>query len=87
MKTFLKTLTWFRTGFGLLVLGRIRGFQGRTRESLNFYLKALAQYHSTIGPNHYRSVALKIILGDIYASLFDNKNAEYALRLAKISNF
>lgn len=50
-------------------MGKIRGYQGHLGESVDFYLKALAQYHSTIGPKHFRVAALYYKLGETYIEL------------------
>ncbi len=50
-------------------MGKIRGHRGYLGESVDLYLKALAQYFATIGPKHFRVAALYYKLGEAYTEL------------------
>lgn len=47
----------------------MRGRQNRPAESLDLYLKALAQYHSTVGPKHFRVADVYQKIGTTYVVL------------------
>lgn len=47
----------------------MRGYQRRPAESLHLYLKALAQYHSTVGPKHFRVADVYHKIGVTYEEL------------------
>lgn len=59
----------FKTGQGFLFLAKVRYCQGRIPECLDLYLQALTQYHSTIGPKHFRVAAVLYDIGTIYLTL------------------
>lgn len=58
-------------------LGKVRYSQGNIPESLDLHLKALAQYHSTLGPKHFRVAALYFRVGEIYDALEQHEDAWY----------
>ncbi|KAF2673381.1 hypothetical protein BT63DRAFT_421538 [Microthyrium microscopicum] len=65
----------FKPGLGLLLLGKVRGCQRRIDESLDLYLKALAQYCTTLGTQHYRVAALYYKIGLAYMELEQTSDA------------
>lgn len=48
----------------MVTLGNVRASQRRWDESLEQHKLALAQYMSTLGPNHFRVAALQTKLGE-----------------------
>lgn len=66
-----------RTGQGLMYLGKVRAHQGRHAECLDLYLKALAQYDSTIGSKHFRVAALYKSIGTTHIDLKQYQDAWY----------
>jgi tetratricopeptide (TPR) repeat protein len=56
----------FKTGQCFLFLAKVLYCQGRIPECLDLYLKSLTQYHSTIGPKHFRVAAVCYDVGTIY---------------------
>ncbi|RYN22169.1 hypothetical protein AA0115_g9324 [Alternaria tenuissima] len=64
-----------KTGQCLYLLGLVRLAQGRPRDGLTFYTKALDQYLSTIGPNHFRVAMLYHRTGELHLAIGQLINA------------
>lgn len=58
-----------RTGQGLYLSGKNYYLQQQYSESLEFYLRSLEQYKSTIGPDHFRVATLYDKIGEVYVAL------------------